>query len=815
MSDNRESAANETPRCYHCGDVCDTEIIHAHEKTFCCEGCKMVFELLDDNDLCTYYDLEKNPGIKMRGSLGDKFAYLDNEEIESSLLDFNDGDLKKIKFYIPQIHCSSCIWLLENMYRMRDGIVQSQVNFIKKEAYVTYRSDQVSLRELVELMTSIGYEPAISLQSGTKEAKKKVDRALYYKLGIAGFAFGNIMLLSFPEYLDVQDFLEDQYKRLFGYLNLVLSLPVFFYSASDYFVSAFKGLRAKYVNIDVPVSIGIIALYSRSSYEILSETGPGFMDSFAMFVFLLLVGKWYQNRTYQALSFDRDYKSYFPIAVTKLNDGVEHNVALNSIDVNDIILVRNGEIIPADSTLLSNEAQIDYSFVTGESDAVSKRASDKIFAGGRQVGTSIKLRVDKAVSQSYLTRLWNQDTFQREKTTMNRLIDRVSQNFTFMVLILAMGAMAFWWYQSGMSESIHVFTSVLIIACPCALALTVPFTFGNSLRIFGKLGFYLKNTDTIERMAQVDTLVFDKTGTLTQSVADEVDFHGTTLNPTELQLIKSLVKQSAHPVSTALYRYISGAVVGVDSFKEVTGKGVVGEVHGHQLTIGSSKLLSKEIVSTGEKLASVAHIEIDGEYKGYFSLHKAYRNGLEDVLKQLGNKYELYLLSGDNEAEFENLRPYFSSDSHLQFNQTPEAKLNFIQSLQEKGNKVLMIGDGLNDAGALKQADVGISIADDVFQFSPACDAILRADKFDWLPKLLLYSGKAMRIVRSSFAISISYNSIGMLFALNGMVTPLFAAILMPISSVSVVSFVTIATNLSARSLGFNRNKLEKNQPIV
>ncbi len=810
----KESASDlENPKCYHCGDACDAEIIEYQEKTFCCEGCKTVYDLLNDNDLCTYYDLEQNPGMKMKKSVGNKFAYLDNEEVSQSLLEFRDENLCKIRFFIPQIHCSSCIWLLENIHHMREGIVQAQVNFVKKEAYITYYQDQITLRELVELMASIGYEPAISLQSGTKEAKKKVNRALYYKLGIAGFAFGNIMLLSFPEYLDVEQFLDPNFKRLFGYLNLVLALPVFFYSASEYFISAFKGLRARYINIDVPVSIGIFVLFARSTWEILADVGPGFMDSFSMFVFLLLVGKWYQNRTYQALSFDRDYKSYFPIAITRLVDGEEESVALASLAVNDIILVRNGEIIPADSTLLSNEAQIDYSFVTGESEPVKKKSTNVIYAGGRQTGSVIKLRVDKPVSQSYLTRLWNQDAFTRDKTAMNRLIDKVSQNFTIVVLFLAMASL-FFWMSEGWNSALLVFTSVLIIACPCALALTVPFTFGNALRIFGKYGFYLKNTDSIERMSKVDTLVFDKTGTLTSSQADTIEFHGNELSNEELQAIKSVVKHSAHPVSASLYKYLDGAVRSVKAYQEKVGQGIAAETTIGEVRLGAAAWAGAEAVSE-ELLASVAHVSINGVYKGYFSLKKDYRDGLDNVLQSLSENYELYLLSGDNEAEFERLKPLFSSEDHLHFHQKPEDKLAFIEKLQQQGKQVLMIGDGLNDAGALKQADVGISMADDVFQFSPACDAILKANQFSELPKLLNYAKSAMRIVRMSFFISITYNSIGMFFAMQGLVTPLFAAILMPISSVTVVSFVTIATNWVAKKVQFREIPSSRSEVIV
>ncbi len=812
MTETRE--VHEHPKCYHCGDICDPEIIRIEEKTFCCEGCRTVYELLDDNDLCTYYDLEQSPGVKMKKNLGNKFAYLENEEVIDSLVEFSDGKLTKVRFYIPQMHCSSCIWLLENLYRMRLGIIESRVNFVKKEAYVTYEHDEVSLRTLVELMASIGYEPAINLQSGTKEAKKAVDRSLYYKLGIAGFAFGNIMLLSFPEYLDVQDFLQAEFKRLFGYLNLALALPVFFYSASEYFISAFKGLRAKYVNIDVPVSLGIIVLFLRSAFEIISETGPGFMDSFSMFVFLLLVGKWYQNKTYGALSFDRDYKSYFPIAITKLVDGAEVATALSALDVNDIILVRNGEIVPADSTLLSNEAKIDYSFVTGESDPVSKKSADAIYAGGRQTGGVIKLRVDKPVSQSYLTRLWNKEAFSRDKTAMNRLIDKVSRNFTFAVLFLAIASLGYW-LTVGVTEAVYVFTAVLIIACPCALALTVPFTFGNVMRIFGKHGFYLKNTDSIERLAKVDTLVFDKTGTLTTGKADAVSYAGHELSLNELKAIKAVVKQSSHPISAALYKYLTGTVSAVRRFNEVTGEGVEAETEEGFIRIGSHAWAGALPLDEKEMRSSIAHVTINGTYKGYFMLRKDYRPGLEEVLKELGSKYELYLLSGDNAAEFDRLRPLFQSDEHLKFNQKPDDKLAFIRTLREHGKNVLMVGDGLNDAGALQEADVGISIADDIFKFSPACDAILKALRFDELTKIIDFSRKSMQIVKASFLISITYNTIGMIFALQGLVTPLFAAILMPLSSVTVVTFVTVASNFKARRMGFKAPETERNEMFV
>ena len=785
--------------CYHCGENCDDEVLKLEEKTFCCEGCKMVFELLNENDMCAYYDIESTPGIKKNKSLKEKYAYLEHEEIIKNLLEFSEGEVSKIKLYIPKIHCSSCIWLLENLQKLKEGVLHSQVNFLKKEVYITYSHDLVSLRDLVELLDTIGYVPQISLNDIQNKTAKKTDKSFFYKLGIAGFAFGNIMLLSFPEYLDQQDYLSDEYKYLFGYLNLVLALPVFLYSASDYFVSAWKALRTKFINIDLPISIGIVALFSRSTYEIVTNSGAGFMDSFTMFVFLLLVGKWYQGRTYKALSFDRDYTSYFPIAITRIVKGKDESVPLSLLDVGDVILVRNQEIIPSDAELLSSNAKIDYSFVTGESVPVEKVQNDLLYAGGRQIGSTIKVQIKKPVSQSYLTRLWNQDAFSKEETRTNTLVNSVSKYFTIGVIVIAILTLLYW-LRIDTDMAINAFTAVLIIACPCALALTVPFTLGNMMRIFGKEQLYLKNTDAIEKLSTIDTIVFDKTGTITESGDAMVKFVGEPLSDDESIGIASLVKHSTHPLSQALSRYLPEGELSVTNFEEFSGKGVKASISGVGYKIGSSEFVTNEKAKK-KVLGSTVYVSINGNVRGYFFIKKQYREGLQKVLDVLKATFHLHLLSGDNESDKSHLSGVFGNSKNLHFNQTPESKLEYISKLQANGHEVLMTGDGLNDAGALKQAEVGIAISDNVYNFSPACDAILDAQKFTQIPQYIELSKKAIRIVRASFVISLTYNSIGLIFAIQGLVTPLFAAILMPLSSITVVSFVTLTTNWIGKKL--------------
>jgi Cu+-exporting ATPase len=785
--------------CYHCGSEFEEVIVSAYNHRFCCEGCKTVYEILDENGLNTYYGIENNPGNKVLSLLGNKYAFLDNEDVKSGILDFNDGGVSSIKFYVPKIHCSSCIWLLENLHRLESGVVKSTVNFLKKEVYIVFKDEEISLRKVVELMSSIGYEPNISLDDYKKKESNKENKSLFYKLGIAGFAFGNIMLLSFPEYFDTNDYLDDSFKKLFGYLNLLLATPVLLYSASDYFVSAFKALLKKYINIDFPISVGIFTLYSRSTYEILTNTGPGFMDSFTMFVFLLLIGKWYQNRTYQALSFERDYKSYFPLAVIKIFTNREEPVPVGTLEINDEVILRNHEIIPTDSVLLSDEAHIDYSFVTGESIPIKKRGGDKLFAGGRQIGASIKIKVVKPVSQSYLTRLWNQDTFSKGASRFQSVVDDVSKYFTIFVLVISVLTFLYW-MGDGVTMSFKIFTSVLIIACPCALALTLPFSFGNAMTIFGRNRFYLKNSDTVEKMNKVDTIVFDKTGTLTQTGNETIQFVGNALSEKEEQLVFSLVANSTHPLSKTIYNHYSNLNgIPVSGYEEIASKGILGIVDTLDIKVGSASFVAFEGEILND-LSSRVFVKIGEKVNGYFLIKKQYREGIDSLIKNLKETgYNLHLISGDNASEMDNLSRYFER-GNLHFNQTPQNKMDYIKMLQESGCKVLMVGDGLNDAGALKQAEVGLAVSDDVYNFTPACDAILDAEDFNKLELFMRFSKRTVNIVRMSFGISLFYNSLGMLFAIQGMVTPLFAAVLMPISSITVVTFITLSIRLSARN---------------
>jgi Cu+-exporting ATPase len=781
--------------CYHCQGECEVEISF-DDKIFCCDGCQTVYEILSTTDLTNYYAIDKNPGIKASKNFKGKFNFLDLPEFRNKLVFFSENSISKIRFFLPQIHCSSCLWLLERLAKLRKGVIQSQVNFVKKEVEITFNETEISLRELAELLASIGYPPSITLEDYEKKKSVSTDRRLILQIGVAGFCFGNMMLLSFPEYLGLDENYEN-FQTVFNYLNLILSIPVLLYCSQDYLISAWKAVRAKFINIDVPITLGVLAFYFQSLYEILSGTGAGYLDSFAGLIFFLLVGKWFQQTTYGAINFERDYKSYFPVAVSKIENEVEEIVPLRNIKLGDRIVIRNNELIPADAILVKGKGNIDYSFVSGESALISKSSGDKVYAGGRQDGQSIEIEIEKEVENSYLTSLWNNPVFDKEKINTS-FTENITKYFTFAILLLAFGGAIFWSFADS-SKSIFVIVSVLIIACPCAIALSVPFTYGNGIRILGRNSFYLRSSKVIESVSNVTDLVFDKTGTITYNNQSQIVWSGNPLTEKESEIIASVTSQSSHPLSRQIHRFLNQkkSAILLHDLVEIPGKGISATVDGKSFQIGSASWLGV----ANSVLGTRVYVAEDGKVLGAFVFENVYRAGIEKLFADLGTKFRLHILSGDNEAEKSNLEKIVPSGTKMNFNQQPEDKLNYIAALQKEGKKVMMLGDGLNDAGALRQSNVGISVVDDVYSFSPSSDAIIDGQKLTKLKKYIDYCTFNKSVVKLSYAFSIFYNIIGLSFALTGTLTPLVAAVLMPVSSISVVLLVTLLTNLKGRGL--------------
>ena len=904
------SAAEAHPHCFHCGTLCRNGIYEREQKAFCCQGCLTVFELLTENGLDEFYRLNEAAGVRVNGATNAaQFQFLDEPAVRERLVDFSSARLTRVTFRIPAIHCIACVWLLENLFRLKSGLGQSQVNFPRKEVALSFDPARVKLSEVVALLASLGYEPELKLSALEAKPRHRTARRLWIQLGLAGFAFGNIMLFSISAYLGLDAFAGPGFRKMTGLISLALALPVVIYSAQDYWRAAWISLRQRLLNIDVPIAAGVAAIFAQSCYEVLSGRGEGYFDSLTGLIFFLLCGRWFQQKTYDRLAFDRDYKSFFPLSVTRKIGRAdllvgqdarqrvptnEEKVSLSQLQIGDRLILRNGELIPADAKLVSGPALIDYSFVTGESEPVEKREGAYLYAGGRQMGGAIEVETVKAVSQSYLTSLWNQEAFRKEKhETLNALTNKYSQRFTKLILAIALGAAAVWAFVNP-AISLKAFTSVLIVACPCALALAAPYALGTAQRVLARRNVFLKSPSVIETLAQVDAVVFDKTGTLTaagvgsvkwcgaggweqrtsniqhptskqssgrepldvgRSVLDVGRFpnsnveppQGRALTETEERWLYSMTRHSTHPLPVRIGEAIARDHFPepVRSFLETPGCGMEGNVAGHEIWMGSACWLEGRGVAAGilpavepgfqpggtgvenskhseiagvspdgrippstagrmpATTGSVVHVAIDGNYRGCFVLAGALRPEMDRLIAGLARDCKIALLSGDNEKERARFAELFGRDAHLHFNQSPLDKLNFIRRRQTSGQTVMMVGDGLNDAGALKQSDVGVAVVENVSAFSPASDVILSSGMMPQLTQVLLYTKQSVRVVRTAFLISAVYNAVGIAIAASGRLSPVVCAILMPLSSVTVVAFACgAATWLGRRALG-------------
>jgi Cu+-exporting ATPase len=796
--------------CFHCGEPCADGSFLLADKSFCCFGCQTVFSLLHENGLEQFYQLQSAPGTRIRAaSAAAKWAFLDDPVVAEKLLDYADHAQAKVTLHLPAIHCVACVWLLENLFKLHPGVGKSQVNFSRREAAITFAPDKIKFSELAALLASIGYEPQFTLGATEKTKLSPLSKKTWLQIGLAAFGFGNIMLMSLPFYFGLDTFNGPWFKALAGWLGLAMTLPVVTFSASDFWRTAWFSLRQRRLTMEVPIALGLAAIYLSSVWVVVSQRGPGYCDSLCGLIFFLLCGRLFQKKTYDRLTFDRDYKGFFPLSVMRKSVAGEETVAISRLQVGDKIILRNGELLPADARLVGGEACLDYSFVTGESEPVTCSAGAHLYAGGRQVGGAIEVETVKPVAQSYLATLWNHEAFRKNRDhDLDSLTNRYSQRFTKLVIGVALATAVFWIFTDA-PKALKAFTSVLIVACPCALALAAPLTHGTAQRILARRKIFLKNALVIERMAEVDTIVLDKTGTLTTADGGGVAFQSAKCEVRSAELsveegawIASLARHSTHPNSMRIAKALGTAILPVVNFKETPGCGIAGEIAGHKILLGSRAWLEQCGINTSNRSNGTAvFVAIDGELRGAFALENSLRPEVAQLLTQLGDRFELALLSGDNEREAVRFKKLFGDHAILKFNQSPADKLNFVRELQSRGRKVMMVGDGLNDAGALKQAEVGVAVVEQVGIFSPASDVILDAVELPQLARVLQFARRAAHVVRAGFVISAIYNLVGVSIAAAGLLQPVVCAVLMPISSATVVLFVCGTTAWLGRKL--------------
>ena len=631
---------------------------------------------------------------------------------------------------------------------------------------------------------------------------RSTRRRLYLQLGVAGFAFGNIMLFSVPHYANGGP-LDDGFQRLFDGLNIAFALPVLLFSASDYFRTAWRAVRTRTMAVEVPVALGLAVLFGRSVVDIVSGRGAGFMDSFAGLVFFLLIGRLFQQKVFDRVAFDRTFRSFLPLSVQVEQDaGGVAAVPIERLQIGDRLLMRRHEVVPADAVLLEDAAQVDYAFVTGEQTPVLLRAGETVRAGGRVLDRAVRLRLLEEASHSQLAKFWSEQVDGRAKEYwLTAVASRFGKWFTVAAVGIAAAGAAAWW--PDVTASLTVATAVLIVACPCAMTLSAPITLGTAMGLLGTRGLYLKHPAIALDLSRIDTVAFDKTGTLTTAgQRTTVEHDG--LDDLALSRVRRLAAESVHPTSRAIAAAASST----------------NDARGRRQT--ASRLRGGGRGALRHRRRD-ARCDRDRRVHRGANRHRLSRPGRRDPRRRggaarLGARSPRRRGPGSSAPSPHSGRTIKSVCSRgttagaaiagravfgrrMHFRQSPQDKLAFIAGARAHGRHVLMVGDGLNDAGALAAADVGIAVTDETACLAPACDAVISGDRLAALPAFLAYARRARQVIVACFVVSILYNAIGLGLALAGALTPLVAAIFMPVSSLTIVGMSSGLMRWSARRM--------------
>lgn len=783
-----ETTVPESLTCCHCGTYAGNDPVLSKGQVFCCEGCRTVFDILDQNQLCEYYQIDKNAAISQKSRTETGWTL---EELNLMMQEFvlhEDEDTATVLLHIPSMHCSSCIWLLEKLGDIDKGILFSRADFIKKSLRIRLSKNITNFGQVVILLKKLGYEPSLFPENDNL-SEKAANKKTLLKLGVAGFCAGNIMMFSFPAYFGLND--SDGFTGLFGAINILLSLPLVLYSAGEYLQAAKNWIRYRNLSVKVPLAIGISALWLRSIYEVAAEVGPGYFDSLAGLVFFLLIGSWLQNRAFDSIRFGEKASRFFPLVAKTIVDGNIVPKKVSELLPGDRIRVKYGEVVPADGILLFSDAVIQYAFATGESTPQEKVAGEFIMGGGKNAGESFEMEVTQPFNSSRIAGIWNTESQNDNRDTTPKYEKVISAYFIGVTIIVALSALIFW-LPSNQPRAWFAFTAVLMVACPCALALAPPFTFNTIAGYFARKGLYLRKPEVVGTLGETELIVLDKTGTLTDTESMNVTVPDT-FSAEDLKLLKTICGQSNHPYSKAIY--IALPDVGeykVEAFLNKPGKGTQCFVNGHRLRLGLKSWVDEQNKVTFASNGKYIWFSIDDFLQAPVLLADSFRSDLFNTLSGLKQQgIELFLASGDESHNASGFKSQFGGVfTDIRFELSPLQKSAFIDELRKANQgRVLMVGDGINDAAALKEGDAGMVVAENTGDFFPEASSIILHSAFYRIPDFIRLAKKANRIVKEAFIVSLIYNVAALSLAFTGAMSPVIAAILMPSSSVALMFY--------------------------
>lgn len=772
--------------CLHCDEPAVNPLYRVddvnHSSPFCCEGCLTVYEVIQAKGLGDYYSIKKDAAIYKRRSPVEKsaasFAYLDDQEFQAEYSWQLDTG-KVMEFYLEGIHCLACLWLIEKLPEILRGVVTTKLD-LERSVVTVVINEEGKFSVAASELTKLGYKPhPIRKNQVTSDLKKKEERSWLVRIGIAGAASGNIMLYAVSNYGGASG----SYAQIFNAISVVFAIPVIFYSAFPFYQNAWSALKNKTLSIDIPISISLIVGAAMGVWNLAHGIPDNYFDSLCALVFLLLLSRYFlhkiQERGLDATDLHFFYQNESVLVKDlKCADGYRE-VHPKFIKVDDVIKVKSMALIPADGIVLEGTSHINNSLLTGESIPAFVTTGDCVFSGTQNLDHDLFIKVTKRLDESRLGQiLRNVENGWAHKSAVIKLTNKISKYFTLSVILLSVILFIGLIQHHSLKEALEGAITLLIVTCPCALAIAVPLTFTRALSNASKAGIIIKNDEVIERLSKIQNIFLDKTGTITFGKVKVLSLE--TKGPSHVQIndvIASLEKRSRHPVGVALYEYVCKEAhqeFQVTNFRETIGRGVSGTINGHDYDVNHGCLFE------------------NGRLIATFEVSDMVRADSRTAIKELVKTgYHVHMLSGDNKSVATKIAKKVLLDNrNIHAELSPEAKSQMIRN----ADAAMMVGDGANDAIALSEASVGVAVMGAMDISLRAADVYLSTPGLEPVVQLMTLSKETMKVIRRNLFLSLMYNSTSVVLAFAGLISPLVAAVIMPLSSLTVLVSTLVGT---------------------
>jgi len=782
--------------CAHCGAKLPAGPLRDDEgHAFCCAGCATVFAAIQTAGLGAFYDGRdalRDGAVPARPS-GRRFAELDAPELARGFEAHEDGTLSA-ELALEGVHCAACVWLVERLPLVLRGVQDARLDFARSLVTVRFDPSLTKLSAVGSALDRWGYTPHAADSVGVTE---KTDRALLMRLGVAGAVAGNVMLMALALYSGAGRGADADYATYFRYGSLILSLPSLLYSAQVFFRGAWASIRARVPSMDLPIAIGISAGFSSGAFNTLVGRGEIYFDTITTLIFLLLVGRWLGQKQKLRAASAADFAQALAPATARLVEGEErHEVRAATVEVGALLEVLPGERIPVDGRIERGASLLDTRLLTGESTPVEVKPGDRVYAGTENAGTAFLLlaeRVGRGTRVAELVR--SMEAAQRERAPIVRTADRLSAAFVVAVLLLAFATVVIWWSVDPALAVDHA-VALLVVTCPCALGMATPLAVSVALARAARRGLLVKNGETLEALARPAHLVFDKSGTLTVGRPELIDWQGT---PELGRRVSAAERGGDHPLARAFCRAFAGPSLELQNVNRMPGAGVRAKVDGHEISIGTPELMRASGVDIAPSIeervrghaaagSTPVLVAEDGVVAGVAAFGDALRPDAAATLRELEKlSSSITVLSGDHPLVVERVckdLPVREARGAV----SPEEKLAAVRARIARGEPVIMIGDGVNDAAAMSAATVGFAVhggaeasllAASVFATAPGVKPVLEA---------IRGARATLHAIQRGLAFSLIYNAVGVALAMTGQLSPLVAAVMMPLSSLTVLT---------------------------